>query len=234
MRIPNEPADDPSGPLAELLRLQTQFQARLAEETLTYLRRLQGATAPATPGTVLMPDPNTTLEARGRCGQSVELRVELENRQRVHCMVRPLLGELVSASGVAWQPEAEAEPPTRLVAPGEWVEMVITVALPDALPSGTYRGSLVLLGFRKGALPVSISAEAAEHEPAEPTAPARRSEGTRSASTAAAGSARRATRRSPASAKPTAPAKPKAPPRRRKPPDSRPDANSGEAPEGRS
>jgi hypothetical protein len=155
-----------------LLRLQAQFQARLAEEALGYMRRLQGATAPAAPGTVLVPDPDTTLEARGRCGGTVELRVELENRQRVHCMVRPLLGELVSAQGVTWHPEAEVHPPTRLVAPGETAEVVIAVVLPPVLPAATYRGSLVLLGFRKGGLPVSITAETAESEPASP-APAK-------------------------------------------------------------
>ena len=160
MRIPNEPADDPNGPLAELLHLQTQFQARLAEETLGYLRRLQGATAPAAPGTVLVPDPQATLEARGQPGGSVTLELELENRQRVHCMVRPLLGELVSSTGVTWQPDAEAHPPSRLVAPLELAEVEIRVALPAELPPETYRGALVLLGFRKGGLPVAISATA--------------------------------------------------------------------------
>jgi hypothetical protein len=157
VRIPNEPVEDPSGPLAELLRLQSQFQSRLAEETMSYLRSLQGTAAPAAPGTVLVPDPESTLEAKGKPGASVELRLELENRQRVHCMVRPLLGELVSATGIIWQPDAEIQPPSRLVAPGEVTELTIAVRLPAGLPAATYRGSLLLLGFRKGALPVTIS-----------------------------------------------------------------------------
>ena len=39
----------PPNPLSDWLRLQSDFQARLADETLRYLRRLQGAVAPATP-----------------------------------------------------------------------------------------------------------------------------------------------------------------------------------------
>jgi hypothetical protein len=171
MRIPNEPADDPGGALAELLRLQTQFQARLAEETLGYLRRIQGATAPAAPGTVLVPDPEATLEAHGHPGDSLTLELELENRQRVHCMVRPLLGELVSSTGVTWQPDADAHPPSRLVAPLELAELEIVVTLPAELPPETYRGALVLLGFRKGALPVAISATAPPGAQAEPSSP---------------------------------------------------------------
>jgi hypothetical protein len=157
VRIPNEPANESGGALGELLRLQTQFQARLAEETMSYLRRVQGAAAPAAPGTVLLPDRDATLAAEGRPGESAELRLEVENRQRVHCMVRPMLGELVDATGVTWRPDAQADPPSRLVAPDEAAELSIAVMLPSELPAGTYRGALLLLGFRNDALPVAIS-----------------------------------------------------------------------------
>jgi hypothetical protein len=157
VRIPNEPANEPGSALGELLRLQTQFQARLAEETMSYLRRLQGAAAPAAPGTVLVPDPEATLAVEGRPGERAEFRFEVENRQRVHCMVRPMLGELVDATGVTWQPDAQADPPSRLVAPDETAELSIAVTLPRELPAGMYRGALVLLGFRNDALPVAIS-----------------------------------------------------------------------------
>ena len=39
--------------MSRLHRGRRVLKARLAEETLTYLRRLQGAAAPAAPGTVL-------------------------------------------------------------------------------------------------------------------------------------------------------------------------------------
>ena len=50
MKISNKPDDDKNKPFAEIFRLQTEFQARLADETLRYLRRLQGSVAPASPG----------------------------------------------------------------------------------------------------------------------------------------------------------------------------------------
>lgn len=41
-----------ASPFSELLRLQTDFQARLADETFRYLRRLHGTLGPGAPGTV--------------------------------------------------------------------------------------------------------------------------------------------------------------------------------------
>ena len=95
VRVPNDPGE-PKGPFAEFLRLQTEFYSRLAEETTRYFRRLQAAGAPAAPGTVLLPDGAVDLQTSGAPGASVELRLEVENRQRVHCTVMPLLSPLVS------------------------------------------------------------------------------------------------------------------------------------------
>ncbi len=55
MRISNDSNGAAGSPFSELLHLQTDFYTRLADETLRYLRRLQGAAAPAVPGTVLKP-----------------------------------------------------------------------------------------------------------------------------------------------------------------------------------
>lgn len=71
------------GAFAELIRLQTEFQARLAEETLRYLRRLQGAVGPSVPGTVVLADATLQLNATGSPGQSVELRLEVERTASV-------------------------------------------------------------------------------------------------------------------------------------------------------
>jgi hypothetical protein len=174
MRVLNDPGGDPGGALSELLRLQGQFQARLAEETISYLRRLQGAAAPNAPGTVLLPEAGTVVEGSGTRGGAVKIALEVENRQRVHCMVTPLLGPLVDAAGVTWNPAARAAPPSQLVGPGEVARLELTVDLPQELPAGMYRGALLLQGFRDGGVPVAIAAAEAASAPAKPGAPASR------------------------------------------------------------
>ena len=159
MRIDNDPGEGGGGAFADLLRLQADFQARLAEETLRYLRRLQGAAAPGVPGTVLVPDGEVELRGTGAPGGSVELRVEVENRQRVHCVVSPMLAPLVAASGVTWFPAANPDSASTLLPPGESRQLTIQVPLPPELPSDVYRGALILQGFRDGGIPVAIAVE---------------------------------------------------------------------------
>lgn len=167
MRLGNDPGEGLSGAFADLLRLQTDFQARLADETLRYLRRLQGAAAPAVPGTVLMPDGEVELRGAGAPGTAVALGVEVENRQRVHCVVTPMLTPLVAASGVTWFPAAAPDPASTLLAPGESRELTIELPLPAELPPSLYRGALILQGFRDGGIPVAIDAEAPRSAPAK-------------------------------------------------------------------
>ena len=150
------------GVFSDLLKLQTEFQARLAEETLTYLRRLQGAAAPASPGTVLVPEAGRQLSASGAPGTTVVLALEIENRQRVHTVVTPMLGPLVSAEGVTWFPAADPSPPSTLVAPGQVRELSLSVPLPAEIRPGTYRGALVLQGFGDGGVAVAIDVPAPE------------------------------------------------------------------------
>src|SRR3982074_1688356 len=80
MRISNEPGEASGGPWADLLRLQSEFQARLGSEPPRTLRRLQGALGPAAPGTVVVPDPEQELTATGLPGAVLELTLEVENR----------------------------------------------------------------------------------------------------------------------------------------------------------
>ena len=124
---------------------------------MRYLRRLQGAAAPVAPGTVLMPDGAAELRASGTRGTVVELRLEVENRQRVHCMVTPMLSPLVDASGVTWFPAAEPTPASVLLAPEEVAGLAIALPVPDGLPAGTYRGALLLQGFLEGAINVVVT-----------------------------------------------------------------------------
>jgi hypothetical protein len=156
MRVPSDPPDEQRGPLSELIRLQSEFQARLADETLRYLRRLQGAFAPAAPGTVVMPDGDGMLRAAGRPGERVALRLEAENRQRVHTLVTPLLTPLVARTGTTWFPAAEPTPASTLLAPAEVGIVTLELSVPAELPPDLYRGALLLQGFRESGVPVAI------------------------------------------------------------------------------
>lgn len=158
MRVSNDPerAGGPSGAFAEMFRLQAEFQSRLAEETLRYLRRLQGAVVPSAPGTVVVPAADSALETSGAPGTTAELSLEIENLQRVHCLVTPQLTPLVGTSGVTWFPAVESATASKLVAPSAVQEIRLAFAIPSELPAGDYRGALVLQGFRQNALSVLV------------------------------------------------------------------------------
>jgi hypothetical protein len=155
------------GPINDLLRLQSDFQQRLANETLRYLRQLQGLVGPVVPGTLVLPDPGFQLEGSGAQGGLAVMDVMLENRQRVHCLVSPVLTPLVSDRGVTWFVEATLEPSSVLLAEGDSATLRVTVAVPRAAPSGVYRGALLMHGFEKGSLPVRVTvADATADAPA--------------------------------------------------------------------
>jgi hypothetical protein len=163
VRITNEgPESSGEDSLAELLRLQAEFQAHLAEETLRYLRAVQATLAPRSPGTVVQPAPDARLEATAAPSEDVRLSFDLENRQRVHSQATPALTPLVADTGATWFPAARPDPVSTLVPPGEVVAFTIDVAVPADVPPGTYRGTLVLQGFRQDGLPVVITVVAPE------------------------------------------------------------------------
>ncbi|MGH7504219.1 MAG: hypothetical protein ACRELX_01140 [Longimicrobiales bacterium] len=161
MRVTNDPGGQggPTGAFAELFRLQSDFQARLAEETLRYLRRLQGAVVPAAPGTVVLPSDGMELRAQGAPGATAQLTLEVENLQRVHCMVTPQLTPLVSASGVTWFPASDASSASRLLAPGTSDRLTLPLSIPAELPSGDYHGALLLQGFRRNSIAVMVTVQ---------------------------------------------------------------------------
>jgi len=158
----------PSG-IDELLRLQADFQARLAEETLRYLRRLQATVGPTVPGTVVVPDPDRVLHAAGEPGGSADLQVEVANTQQVHCIVTPALSPFLHVSGATWFPAVELDPPTALVAPGDTADLRVRVDLPADLPPGEWHGSLLLHGFRGGGIATTIAVGATARPEATPT-----------------------------------------------------------------
>ena len=71
---------------------------------------------------------------RGRRARRSSSRVEVENRQRVHCVVTPMLAPLVAASGVTWFPAAAPEPASTLLAPDESRELTIDAAAAGRAP----------------------------------------------------------------------------------------------------
>jgi hypothetical protein len=145
------------GSLGELLRLQAEFQGRLAEETLRYLRRMQGMFEPHAPGTVIQPERPEPLRATGSPGGRGSWTLEAENRQRVHTVLAPALTPLVADDGTTWVPEAEVVPSVGLLAPEETVRVTVVASVPAHLPVGDYRGLLVLRGLRSGGVPVVMT-----------------------------------------------------------------------------
>jgi hypothetical protein len=156
MRITNESGGNAANVFSDLLRLQSEFHSRLAEETLRYFRRIQGSSVPAAPGTVMVPDGSVELTASGVAGGSVTLEIEIENLQRMHSIVTPALSPLVEQSGTTWLPECDYSLPA-LIAPREVVSLKLQISIPERLPAGTYRGALFLQGFQHGAIPVAIT-----------------------------------------------------------------------------
>lgn len=164
MRVANEPAGPDQGPFADLLRLQAQFQTRMAEETMRYLRAVQGALAPVAPSTVVTAADVEPLAARAAPGGRLELELEVENVQAVHVAVAAALTPLVAQGGTTWFPVAEVDPPLLLLPTGETATLRMAAAVPTELASGEYRGALLLPGFRHDGIPVVATVA----EPASP------------------------------------------------------------------
>jgi hypothetical protein len=153
--------------VSDWIRLQADFQARLTDETFRYLRRLQGAVAPVTPGTVLLPEESTDLKALATPGGVFEITLEVKNDQRVHAAVVPALDPVVSVNGATWYPDVQFSPEFSLVAPEETLKFLIRVSVPPALPEGTYVGALSLRGLRQQAFRLSVDIHRAGAKPSE-------------------------------------------------------------------
>jgi hypothetical protein len=200
VRIIHDPRDEPDrNPGAEVFALQQDFQARLADETLRYLRSLRGLLGPASPGTVLRPQPDLVLRAEAPPGGVGEISFEVENRQEVHVIATPMLTPLVRADGTTWFPDAVAVPASTLVAPGAVGHLRMIVNVPDEADAGQYDGALVLLGMKGAVVQVSFTVTSARVQ-------ARRPRRAQPAPTAKAAAPRRSNgrvRAQPRSAQPT-------------------------------
>src|SRR3954454_23928597 len=71
-------------------------------------------------------------------------------------MVTPMLSPLVHASGATWFPSAFFDKPSLLIAPEQVETINIKLAIPGGIPEGSFRGMLLLQGFRDNAIPVTI------------------------------------------------------------------------------
>jgi hypothetical protein len=143
----------PEAPFSELVRLQMDFQARLAEETLRYMRRIQASALPITPSTVVRADPSRP-PYKCAAGDAITIAERLENRQRVHAIVTVGLTPLVSDDGTTWF--AQTEPTTAIVPPGEVESVEFRFDVPVELPAGIYRGALLLTGLVGSTVPIAI------------------------------------------------------------------------------
>ncbi|GEM_PF-6126227 len=141
----------------EMLNLQSEYQMRVSDESLRYLRRLQGIAAPATPGTVVIPKKGTLLSGSGSFGKPIEINLEIENIQKSYSYILPMLTPLISPSGVTWYAIADYLPANLLIPPNSSKSLRVILDVPSDLPSDVYHGSLTLEGFLKGALPVAVT-----------------------------------------------------------------------------
>lgn len=169
-------------PFEELIRLQNAFQQNLSQATMNYLRQLQGLVGPVTPGTVV-----ERLEAKALAlaigpGVTETTEVRVENRQRVHAMITPMLSPLVSDTGTTWFAEAGFSPPTALLATDETASFALSIATPADMPLGVYRGAILIYGCTDGVVPLEVTVAApakpkarTRARPAKPAAAARKS-----------------------------------------------------------
>ena len=162
--MPHDHGGSPPGPspFEELIRLQTAFQQNLSQATMNYLRQLQGLVGPVTPGTVVerLESRAITLSLAPGATETTEVRVE--NRQRVHAMVTPMLSPLVSDAGTTWFAEAGFTPPTALLATDETAAFALTIAAPAEMPLGVYRGAVLIYGCTDGVVPLEVTVAAAQ------------------------------------------------------------------------
>jgi hypothetical protein len=150
IRLTGPEPENSAESLRRLLELQSDFAARLSEETLRYLRSLQGVLGPAAPGTVVLAEAEAALEGDGPPGGTVVLELEVINEQAVYGVVAPSLSPLVSVGGGTWFPQATVDPPYQLVEPQGLRKIALTIAVPEEIPPETYRGTLLFPGSPSG------------------------------------------------------------------------------------
>ena len=156
-----EPPQGAGEALSEILRLQTEFQGRMVDETLRYLRRVQGMFEPHSPGTVLRPDAPDTLVVSAPVGGRASVQLDVENRQRVHTALAAVLTPLVADDGTTWFVDADARPAFALLAPAEQKRVTVRIRVPADVPLGVYRGLVTFRGLQPAGVPLEVTVTAA-------------------------------------------------------------------------
>lgn len=175
-------AKGPQNPFEEMLRLQSKFQQSLAQATMTYVRQLQGLVGPVTPGTLVQVTEGQGVAASVAPGSTVTFGISVENRQRVHTLVTPMLSPLVNDRGVTWFPEVTIEPSSKLLATDETAEFSFVLTAPRDAPVGVFRGACLIYGCADGVVPINVTidrglpaAGAAAVKPAATAGPVKKS-----------------------------------------------------------
>ncbi|NOD88204.1 MULTISPECIES: hypothetical protein [unclassified Ruegeria] len=150
-------ASTPSSPFEELIKLQSAFQQSLSQATMQYLRQLQGIVGPVTPGTVVHQVDGAGVALKLRPGGQANASVNVENRQRVHSMVTPMITPLVSDTGATWFAQTAFTPPTALLATDEVLDFALVLEAPKDMPLGVYRGAVLIYGCSDGVVPLEVT-----------------------------------------------------------------------------
>jgi hypothetical protein len=148
-----------ANPFEELLRLQSSFQQNLAQATMDYLRQLQGMIGPVVPGTMVdvVDGQGTTTTAAP--GSTARFSITIENRQRVHTLVTPMLSPLVADNGTTWFPRVDVAPSSQLLATDESCAFAFAVDVPKNARVGIYRGACLLYGCAEGVVPLTVTVD---------------------------------------------------------------------------
>lgn len=153
----HDPGSTPSSPFEELMKLQSAFQQSLSQATMQYLRQLQGIVGPVTPGTVVQHVDGAGVDLKLHPGAQAKASVNVENRQRVHSMVTPMITPLVSDTGATWFAQTSFSPPTALLATDEMLEFGLVLDAPANMPVGVYRGAVLIYGCSDGVVPLEVT-----------------------------------------------------------------------------
>jgi hypothetical protein len=144
-------------PFEELLRLQSNFQQNLAQATTSYLRQLHGMIGPVVPGTMVDVVDGKGASATASPGRIARFEMEIENRQRVHTLVTPMLSPLVADSGTTWFPKVDISPTSQLLATDEKCTFDFAIQVPRGARVGVYRGACLLYGCAEGVVPLTVT-----------------------------------------------------------------------------
>ncbi|WP_299681173.1 hypothetical protein [uncultured Roseobacter sp.] len=197
----------PSSPFEELMKLQSAFQQSLSQATMQYLRQLQGIVGPVTPGTVVQQIDGAGVDLKLRPGGQAKASVTVENRQRVHSMITPMITPLVSDTGATWFAQTAFAPPTALLATDESLEFALVLDAPADMPVGVYRGAVLIYGCSDGVVPLEVTVAKQAAKRKAPAANAKASAATAknkaTATKSKAAPAKKAPAKKPARRKPT-------------------------------